>query len=653
MGIIDAPPWIKRVEDIFDNPQFFIDGASATDVHQGSSGDCWFLAALMAVSAKKELVDRLCVARNERAGVYGFVFYRDGEWIHEVIDDKLFLRVGDDDDLNVVRDWDKDGKGGMGLRHDEDKLKTSLQRGGEALYFSHCKSNETWLPLMEKAFAKAHGDYCAIEGGFASEAIEDLTGGVGVVLNPEDIMDKDRFWREQLSQVNVKYLFGGGSKPTSAKGFVGSHAYAVLQAWEEGDLKLLKLRNPWGRTEWEGDWSDGSKLWTPEMMQKLGHRFGDDGIFWISLPDFLKHFPSINRVRLFNSDWQVSQQWTSVNVPWTVDYLDTKFQFTIEKKCPVVIVLSQPDDRYWYGVRGRFLFALHFRVVKEGEEDKWIVRSLHNSGNETTFTRSVSAEIEDLEPGTYSVLVKVTATRTSTPTAEEMIFKSAIDRKEKLLHVGRRFDYAQTKGNLRGLEDANKRQFRQETRSQDLQGYKAARRYNQKVKERMRKCKKRIDDATRVKRRELDVKQREKAKARKARIAEKQAAKKAAKAEEGDDGESNEDEEGKDEKTPPAGDEAEAGDEESEDEDEESDDEEEDGDVGEGSKGKQSEAISKGMSKLEIGSKTSAEGSPPGAVSPIDDREEQEDDVSDSEYESSVEQLDELEDEDFDWDSDM
>ena len=64
------------MEDIFDKPQFFIDGASATDVHQGNSGDCWFLAALMAVSAKKDLIDNLCVARHEKAGVYGFVFFR-------------------------------------------------------------------------------------------------------------------------------------------------------------------------------------------------------------------------------------------------------------------------------------------------------------------------------------------------------------------------------------------------------------------------------------------------------------------------------------------------------------------------------------------------------------------------------------------------
>ena len=443
----------------------------------------------------------------------------DGEWVYEVIDDKLFLRVGDDDDIQVVRDWDKDKKEGMDLKHDEEKLLAQLQRGGEALYFSHCKSNETWLPLIEKAYAKAHGDYASIEGGFASEAIEDLTGGVGVVINPEDIMDKDRFWREQLSQVNEKYLFGGGSK-SAAKGVIGGHAYAVLKAWEEGDLRLLKMRNPWGSTEWEGDWSDGSKLWTPDMMTKLQHTFGDDGVFWISYKDFLKHFPSINRVRLFNKEWQVAQRWTSVSVPWTVDYLDTKFQFTITEKCPVVIGLSQPDDRYFYGLRGRFLYSLHFRVYKEGEDDRWIVRSMHNSGAETVFTRSVSAEIEDLEPGTYNVVFKVTAVRSKiAPTAEEAILKYAVDRKQKLLHVGRRFDYAQSKGNLKAMEQANKKRQKQDRRDMMKDNYKRERKMNQKEKERAKRRKKRVDDAMKEKRKDFNEKQKERARLRKERMA--------------------------------------------------------------------------------------------------------------------------------------
>ncbi|KAK5691755.1 hypothetical protein LTR17_025575 [Elasticomyces elasticus] len=509
-GSVEPPPWVKRVEDIFDKPQFFIDGAAPTDIHQGSVGDCWFLAALMAISAKKDLVEKLCVARDEKVGVYGFVLYRDGEWVYEVIDDKLFLKVGDDDDLAIVRDWDRDNKKGRYLYYEDEKLLNMLQRGGEALYFSHCKSSETWLPLIEKAYAKAHGDYTAVEGGYASEGIEDLTGGVGVVLNPEDILDKDRFWTEQLSLVNDKYLFGGGSQITGHKGVIGGHAYAVLQAWEESDLRLLKLRNPWGETEWEGDWSDGSKLWTPTMMTKLGHTFGDDGVFWISYKDFLKHFRSINRVRLFDdTHWKVAQSWTCVQVPWTVDYLDEQWLFTISEKGPVVIVLSQPDDRYFSGLRGRFAFALHFRVYKEGEK-RWIVRSMFSSGADPQSTRSVSAEIEDLEPGTYSVVYKVTGTRfPEAATQAEAISKYAVDRREKLLSVGRKYDYAQIKGNRKAKEIEVKRQGRIEERQEQERGFKKVRTMNKEEKRRARLRKQRVRDDANKRKVEFQAKQAE------------------------------------------------------------------------------------------------------------------------------------------------
>jgi hypothetical protein len=66
----------NRIEDIFEDPQFFEDGATASDIKQGTIGDCWILAALTALSGKKDLIESLCVARDEKVGVYGFVFFR-------------------------------------------------------------------------------------------------------------------------------------------------------------------------------------------------------------------------------------------------------------------------------------------------------------------------------------------------------------------------------------------------------------------------------------------------------------------------------------------------------------------------------------------------------------------------------------------------
>ncbi len=52
-------------------------------------------------------------------------------------------------------------------RDAEERFRQTYETGSKSLYFAQCSSeNETWLPLLEKAYAKAHGDFSAIEGGF-------------------------------------------------------------------------------------------------------------------------------------------------------------------------------------------------------------------------------------------------------------------------------------------------------------------------------------------------------------------------------------------------------------------------------------------------------------------------------------------------------
>lgn len=300
--------------------------------------------------------------------------------------------------------------------------------------------------MLEKAYAKAHGDYAAIEGGFTGEGIEDLTGGVTTELFSTDILNKDYFWKEELLKVNEEFLFGCATGLFRGwgerKGIQERHAYSIMRAVEIDDHRLLLLKNPWGKGEWTGPWSDGSSQWTPEWMQKLNHRFGNDGAFWISYDDLLRKFQTFDRTRLFNSDdWHVTQQWTSLQVPWTNEYHETKFAFTLEKSSSVVIVLSQLDSRYFRGLEGQYFFELSFRLHRANDDD-YIVRSHANY----CMVRSVSSEL-DLEAGEYHVLLKVVAERVAAALpAHNVVRNNCRERRDKLLRIGLAYDLAHAKG---------------------------------------------------------------------------------------------------------------------------------------------------------------------------------------------------------------
>lgn len=50
-----------RVTELFDDPQFFVDGATASDISQSDMlGDCWFLSGL-GVVATAGLIEKICV----------------------------------------------------------------------------------------------------------------------------------------------------------------------------------------------------------------------------------------------------------------------------------------------------------------------------------------------------------------------------------------------------------------------------------------------------------------------------------------------------------------------------------------------------------------------------------------------------------------
>eukprot|EP00746_Dinoflagellata_sp_MGD_P133672 gnl/MRDRNA2_/MRDRNA2_67418_c0_seq1.p1 gnl/MRDRNA2_/MRDRNA2_67418_c0~~gnl/MRDRNA2_/MRDRNA2_67418_c0_seq1.p1 ORF type:complete len:269 (+),score=44.49 gnl/MRDRNA2_/MRDRNA2_67418_c0_seq1:134-940(+) len=118
----------------------------------------------------------------------------------------------------------------------------------------------------------------------------------------------DEFFELLLSNDEQNHLMstsisGAGSDTDKREdGLVEGHAFSFISAFQQGDIRLVRLRNPWGNDrEWNGAWSDGSPEWKnyPELAAKLrpqrrnSIRGMNDGLFWMSFEDYSNHFNTV------------------------------------------------------------------------------------------------------------------------------------------------------------------------------------------------------------------------------------------------------------------------------------------------------------------------------------------------------------------------
>lgn len=68
---------------------------------------------------------------------------------------------------------------------------------------------------------------------------------------------------ETCLDVMFTFLFQDkeGQAAMEKRGMVSNHSYVITGVEEvqylDATAKLIRVRNPWGDTEWEGSWSDG------------------------------------------------------------------------------------------------------------------------------------------------------------------------------------------------------------------------------------------------------------------------------------------------------------------------------------------------------------------------------------------------------------
>ena len=117
---------------------------------------------------------------------------------------------------------------------------------------------EFWPALIEKAVAKVLGGYEFLDGGFPIHALEILTGGNVDMLFPFE-ESVDRLFDRLLDAKEKKCIMTCGIQKDahssmSKTGLYDGHAYSLTDVTtvalkSGGTADLLRIRNPWGKTE--------------------------------------------------------------------------------------------------------------------------------------------------------------------------------------------------------------------------------------------------------------------------------------------------------------------------------------------------------------------------------------------------------------------
>lgn len=136
----------------------------------------------------------------------------------------------------------------------------------------------------------------------------------------------DLLWAQLLSSHTAGFLLSASvsgadsseAAAAEAMGLLSDHAYSLLRVVGVRGERLVQLRNPWGKLEWKGEWSDHSRRWSEEMRREVGEvAASDDGKFWMGFTDFIDFFSCVDVCRV-RPDWAEVCNRLTLTVPITL-----------------------------------------------------------------------------------------------------------------------------------------------------------------------------------------------------------------------------------------------------------------------------------------------------------------------------------------------
>ena len=370
----------KRLSELYNlNDLNIINENNLTnDIIQGILGDCYFLSAILALSYNPKRIKNLFPKNkiNEK-GVYECNVYIHGEKIPICIDDYI----------PTIEKNDKDEIAFAGLNN---------------------KTKNIWPILLEKVWAKCNNTYEDIIKGNSSEAFQFLTPAPCDTYY--NIYENNNLYNIIEESLKKKYIIVSDITDTedtnleylSQMGLVTNHSYMIIDTIilknpNGTEVKLLKIRNPWGTNEWLGDWSDESRKWNDDFKKKVDLENKEDGVFWMAYEDFIQFYTCIHICQIHdNYDYICKKFNVDINQPFTL------IKVNVSKNGEGYFIVNLKNKRIYRNLKGIDDYENPFcsmNVFKIGNNNFTYIGS--DSGKQDRLY----VQCEKMTPGDYYIAV--------------------------------------------------------------------------------------------------------------------------------------------------------------------------------------------------------------------------------------------------------
>eukprot|EP01113_Clastostelium_recurvatum_P035007 TRINITY_DN4820_c0_g1_i7.p1 TRINITY_DN4820_c0_g1~~TRINITY_DN4820_c0_g1_i7.p1 ORF type:complete len:702 (-),score=94.14 TRINITY_DN4820_c0_g1_i7:79-2184(-) len=386
--VADEPIIWRRITDVCSAPSLFINGVEPGDVIQGALGDCWLLGPLSVIASHSHILMTLFHSRETSPhGIYAVRLFRKGEWVDVIVDDFV-----------------------------------PCNKDGQPLYARCSDPNETWVMILEKAFAKVSRCYENLNFGTEANAFLDLTG-----MPPDEKRfselgySPDTMFSFLLRNYNAGHMLGCVAHDPSvshvqqnSEGILTNHAYGILKVTSSSYGAMIRLRNPWGKAEWRGNWSDKSAQWgQPNVKRELSFWEEDTGCFWMSIDDFATFFNTFYICKILPDNWLkqvVESEWDAQSAGGCANHAtwrnNRQFSITLEKQTELSILLTQPDVRSRRELFKKRYYHIGLYIIKCTNPTHKVLDMPTEDviwGHKFFESREVTVDAV-FEPGTYMII---------------------------------------------------------------------------------------------------------------------------------------------------------------------------------------------------------------------------------------------------------